>query len=114
MESYYKSQHLADFPKIAESSPKLGRSHRRLTPVSNPAGAFLGASQATLEREWKQGLKRDCGVTFDRLFVLNNMLISRFLDWLESTGNLEDYMTRLVNAFNPGAGAGSSCGGQTA
>lgn len=25
MESYYKSQHLADFPKIAESSPELGK-----------------------------------------------------------------------------------------
>ena len=25
METYYKSQHLADFPKIAEGSPELGR-----------------------------------------------------------------------------------------
>lgn len=30
----------------------------RLTLVSNPAGAFLGASQATLEREWRQSLER--------------------------------------------------------
>ena len=40
---------------------------------------------------------------FDRLFVLNNMPISRFLEWLETTGNLEAYMQRLVNAFNPAA-----------
>jgi radical SAM/Cys-rich protein len=82
---------------------------RRLTLVSNPAGAFLGASQASLEREWRQALERDYGVTFDRLFVLNNMPISRFLEWLESSGNLEAYMNRLVNAFNPGAIVGAMC-----
>lgn len=86
-----------------------GDERRRLTLVSNPAGAFLGASQATAEREWKEALQRNFGVTFDRLFVLNNMPISRFLEWLEATGNLEDYMDRLVNAFNPGAVAGVMC-----
>lgn len=86
-----------------------GDPRRRLSLVSNPAGAFLGASQATLEREWKEGLQRESGVTFDRLFVLNNMPISRFLEWLESTGNLEAYMNRLVNAFNPGAVDGVMC-----
>jgi hypothetical protein len=54
-------------------------------------------------------LKRDFGVTFDRLFVLNNMPISRFLEWLESSGNLEAYMNRLVNAFNPSTIAGVMC-----
>jgi radical SAM/Cys-rich protein len=86
-----------------------GDPRRRLTLVSNPAGAYLGASQATLEREWRQALERDCGVTFDRLFVLNNMPISRFLEWLESSGNLEEYMNRLVNAFNPAAVPGLMC-----
>jgi len=82
---------------------------RRLTLVSNPAGAFLGASQATAEREWRQSLEREHGVTFDRLFVLNNMPISRFLDWLQLSGNLEAYMQRLVRAFNPAAVAGLMC-----
>jgi radical SAM/Cys-rich protein len=86
-----------------------GNPRRRLTLVSNPAGAFLGASQATAEREWKDGLKRQFGVAFDRLFVLNNMPISRFLEWLEATGNLEAYMARLLNAFNPGAVEGLMC-----
>ena len=66
-----------------------GDARRRLTLVSNPAGAFLGPSQGTVEREWRQSLERDFGVTFDRLFVLNNMPISRFLEWLETTGNLD-------------------------
>ena len=82
---------------------------RRLTLVSNPAGAFLGASQATAEREWRASLEREHGVTFDRLFVLNNLPISRFLDWLQQTGNLETYMQRLVQAFNPAAVAGLMC-----
>jgi radical SAM/Cys-rich protein len=86
-----------------------GDPRRRLTLVSNPAGAFLGASQATLEREWKQALARNAGVTFDRLFVLNNMPISRFLEWLEATGNLTAYMERLVNAYNPAALDGVMC-----
>jgi radical SAM/Cys-rich protein len=82
---------------------------RRLTLVSNPAGAFLGASQATAEREWRQSLAREQGVTFDRLFVLNNMPISRFLDWLQQSGNLERYMQKLVQAFNPAAVTGLMC-----
>jgi radical SAM/Cys-rich protein len=86
-----------------------GDPRRRLTLVSNPAGAFLGAAQATSEREWKQGLWRQHGVTFDRLFVLNNMPISRFLEWLEASGNLVAYMERLVNAYNPGALEGLMC-----
>jgi radical SAM/Cys-rich protein len=86
-----------------------GDPKRRLTLVSNPAGAFLGASQSSVEREWREALQRGFGLTFDRLFVLNNMPIARFLEWLRDTGNLEAYMERLVNAFNPAAVAGLMC-----
>jgi len=86
-----------------------GDPQRRLTLVSNPAGAFLGASQSSVEREWHEGLQRNFGLTFDRLFVLNNMPIARFLEWLQDTGNLEAYMERLVNAFNPASVAGLMC-----
>ena len=86
-----------------------GDPQRRLTLVSNPAGAFLGASQSSVEREWREGLARSFGITFDRLFVLNNMPIARFLEWLEASGNLEAYLERLVNAFNPAAVAGLMC-----
>ena len=82
---------------------------RRLTLVSNPAGAFLGASQASVEEEWRAGLARTHGVTFDRLFMLNNMPIARFLEWLQASGNLESYLQKLVNAFNPAAVAGLMC-----
>ena len=86
-----------------------GDPQRRLTLVSNPAGAFLGASQASVEREWREGLRQNFGISFDRLFVLNNMPISRFLEWLQDSGNLESYLQRLVNAYNPAAIDGLMC-----
>jgi radical SAM/Cys-rich protein len=69
--------------------------------VTNPVGAFLPASQKSLEQEWKRELKRRYDVTFNNLFTITNMPISRFLDFLVETGNLESYMEKLVNAFNP-------------
>lgn len=77
--------------------------------VTNPVGAFLPAGQASLEREWKRELKRRFGVEFNRLFTITNMPISRYLEWLERSGNLDAYMTRLVNAFNPAAVDGLMC-----
>ena len=38
-----------------------GDPRRRLSLVSNPAGAFLGASQASVEREWREALQRNFG-----------------------------------------------------
>ncbi len=86
-----------------------GDPRRRLTLMANPVGAFLAPGQATLEGEWKRKLERKHGVTFDRLFFLNNMPISRYLEWLEETDNLQPYLQRLVDAFNPMAVPGIMC-----
>ena len=86
-----------------------GDPRRRLTLMSNPAGAFLAGDQTALELEWKRGLEREHGLTFDRLICLNNMPISRFLEWLLDTGNLEAYLQRLTAAFNPAAIGGLMC-----
>lgn len=86
-----------------------GDPKRVLTLMHNPAGAFLPAGQAAMEREWKDGLQRQHGVSFDRLIALNNMPISRYLEWLEQTGNLTAYMELLVRSFNPGAVSGLMC-----
>ena len=80
-----------------------------LTLVTNPVGAFLPANQASLEREWKRELERRHGVTFNRLYTITNMPISRFLDFLVESGNLEAYMEKLVAAFNPAAVSGLMC-----
>ncbi|MFZ5481363.1 MAG: arsenosugar biosynthesis radical SAM (seleno)protein ArsS [Myxococcota bacterium] len=86
-----------------------GDPRRRLTVMHNPAGAFLPGAQASMEREWKATLLRNHGVTFDRLIALNNMPVSRFLDWLLEKGNLQAYMETLTGAFNPGAVDGLMC-----
>ena len=81
----------------------------RLTLVHNPAGAFLAGDQASMEKDWKAGLQANHGVTFDALIALNNMPISRFLEWLETSGNLRSYMELLANAYNPATVAGLMC-----
>ena len=86
-----------------------GDPRRRLTLMSNPVGAFLPGSRLSMEREWKAGLARNHGVTFDRLLTLTNMPIARFLEWLEASGNLQAYMERLTTGFNPATVAGLMC-----
>ena len=87
----------------------VGDLDRPLTLMSNPVGAFLASGQAKLEQEWKAGLAKYQGVSFDRLITLNNMPISRFLEWLELSGNLQSYMELLVNSFNPATINGLMC-----
>ncbi len=86
-----------------------GDPERLLTVVHNPAGAFLPSGQAAMEREWKAGLARTAGVSFDRLIALNNMPIQRFRGWLEERGLLTTYTDLLRDAFNPAAVAGLMC-----
>ncbi len=77
--------------------------------VYNPSGAFLPSGQDSLEKEFKRQLKRKYNIDFNRLFAITNMPISRFLDYLIESKNYEDYMTELVNAFNPAAIANVMC-----
>jgi radical SAM/Cys-rich protein len=86
-----------------------GDPSRILTLMVNPAGALLTGDQCSMERQWRRGLERHHGVTFDRLITLNNMPIARFLEWLQASGNLEGYMELLVNAFNPATVQGLMC-----
>ncbi len=80
-----------------------------LNLVTNPVGAFVPGHQASLEREWKRELKRRYNIEFTRLYTLTNMPIGRFLEFLMASGNLEGYMARLVNAFNPATVQGLMC-----
>jgi radical SAM/Cys-rich protein len=86
-----------------------GDSGLRLVLVTNPVGALLPAAQGCLESEWKRELKRLHGITFDALYTITNMPISRYLEWLLETGNLEGYMQTLVESFNPHAAHGLMC-----
>ncbi|HED66241.1 MAG TPA: radical SAM/Cys-rich domain protein [Planctomycetes bacterium] len=82
---------------------------KRLVLVTNPVGAFLPSGQASLEEEWKREMKRLWDVDFDALFTITNMPISRYLEWLTDSGNLEGYMRTLLDAFNPGTVSGLMC-----
>jgi radical SAM/Cys-rich protein len=88
-----------------------GSSGLKLVLVTNPVGAYLPGSQASLETEWKRELWRLHAIRFDALYCITNMPISRFLEWLIESGNLETYMERLVGAFNPAAVSGLMCRG---
>jgi radical SAM/Cys-rich protein len=77
--------------------------------VYNPAGAFLPAPQAGLEADFKRELSRRWQIGFNRLYAITNMPISRFLDYLRASGNLQGYMERLAAAFNPAAAQGVMC-----
>ncbi len=80
-----------------------------LNVVYNPAGAFLPASQAALEKEYKDALLKKFNITFNNLFTITNMPISRYLDYLLTSGNYEAYMQKLVSAYNPSAAANVMC-----
>jgi radical SAM/Cys-rich protein len=81
----------------------------KLDLVYNPSGAYLPGDQAALEKDFKKALNADFGIQFNALFAITNLPISRFLDYLVASGNFEDYMYALVDAYNPVAVAGVMC-----
>ncbi len=80
-----------------------------LNLVYNPAGAFLPPPQESLEREFKKSLIDNFGIEFNNLYVITNLPISRFLDFLLVSGNYEEYMEKLITAFNPAAAQAVMC-----
>lgn len=84
-------------------------SELKLNLVYNPAGAFLPASQCQLQQKFKEELLEKFGLVFNELFVITNMPIHRFKEDLIKRGGYEDYMQKLVHAFNPSAAEGAMC-----
>jgi radical SAM/Cys-rich protein len=80
-----------------------------LNLVCNPVGAFLPPQQEAIEAQFRKELRSRHGVEFNRLYTITNMPISRFLEFLLESGNYDQYMERLANAFNPAAAAGVMC-----
>ncbi|MDR1801869.1 MAG: arsenosugar biosynthesis radical SAM protein ArsS [Lachnospiraceae bacterium] len=71
-----------------------------LDMVYNPAGAFFAPPQGVLEKEYKEKLKDEYGISFNQLFVITNNPVGRFGNFLMRTGNYESYLGRLEAAFN--------------
>jgi len=80
-----------------------------LNLVYNPTGAFLPPAQTAIEADFRRELKTRFDISFNNLYTITNMPIARFLDWLRRSRNEENYMTRLVNAFNPATISGLMC-----
>ena len=77
--------------------------------VHNPSGALLPGPQDELEPEFKRQLMSRHGITFNSLYVITNLPVSRFLEYLIDTENYEGYMDALSEAFNPDTIEGLMC-----
>ncbi|HUQ71934.1 MAG TPA: arsenosugar biosynthesis radical SAM (seleno)protein ArsS [Planctomycetaceae bacterium] len=88
-----------------------GRENSKLTLslVYNPVGPSLPPPQESLEAAYRRELGSRYGVEFTRLYTITNLPISRFLDDLLSQGRLEEYVTKLVQSFNPATLDGLMC-----
>lgn len=80
-----------------------------LNLVYNPVGAFLPGGQESLKQQYKDRLWKDHGIEFNDLFTITNLPISRYLNFLVTSGNLDEYMEKLVTSFNPTAAEGVMC-----
>lgn len=80
-----------------------------LNLVYNPSGAFLPGDQKELEKEFKSKLTSKFDISFNNLFTITNLPVSRFLDYLVNSGNLDEYFETLVNAYNPVAASEVMC-----
>jgi radical SAM/Cys-rich protein len=72
----------------------------QLNLVYNPLGAYLPPSQDELENTYKEKLKSDYGIEFNKLYTLCNMPIKRFGSTLVSKNQFENYITLLKNSHN--------------
>lgn len=81
----------------------------KLTLVYNPTGYSLPPSQLKLEDDYRRELRSRYGIEFTQLFTITNMPISRFLVDLSESGQYDEYMHKLVEAFNPATIDGLMC-----
>ena len=74
-----------------------------------------GINISQIEHPWEECSPLPCikksieSIDFNQLFAITNLPISRFLDYLIASENYEDYMSSLVEAFNPKAVANLMC-----
>jgi radical SAM/Cys-rich protein len=104
------------FKKSIEALRKLnsmGYGHKErgleLDLVCNPTGAFMPAPQDQLAKRFREVLRKKWGIVFDNLYAFANVPLGRFREWLETKGNLEPYLGRLVSGFNACAVDGLMC-----
>jgi radical SAM/Cys-rich protein len=72
----------------------------QLNLVYNPTGPVLPPPQQALEQDYKRELGDRYGISFNQLFTITNMPISRFGAVLLSSGDYHDYMRLLRNSYS--------------
>ncbi|MFC3150025.1 arsenosugar biosynthesis radical SAM (seleno)protein ArsS [Litoribrevibacter euphylliae] len=77
-----------------------GADHLPLSLVYNPTGPFLPPPQQALEQDYKRELLNRFDISFDNLYTITNMPISRFGAVLLAKDQFVDYMTLLRNNFS--------------
>ena len=81
----------------------------KLDLVYNPLGAFLPPSQPELEAQYRDELRELFDIEFDALLTITNMPIKRFAHDLAREGKHEEYLSLLVQNFNPETLSGLMC-----
>jgi len=71
-----------------------------LNLVYNPVGPHLPPPQAKLELDYKQILSEQFGITFNHLYCLTNMPITRYATHLKLRGEYDRYLELLERSFN--------------
>lgn len=103
---------MAVLMRLNEIGYGVPESGLELDLVANPSGAFLPAGQSQAERKFRLDLAKKSGVTFSNLFTFANVPLGRFRTWLESSGNLDPYLEKLRENFNPCTIPGLMCRSQ--
>jgi radical SAM/Cys-rich protein len=73
----------------------------KLDLVYNPVEDHLPPEQSQLERKYKSLLKDLYDISFNNLITIVNSPIKRFKTHLEKQNRFDNYMSLLVNNFNP-------------
>ena len=84
----------------------------QLDLVSNPSGAFLPPPQSQAEKKFRGDLMRKHGISFHALYTFANVPLGRFRTFLERSGNLDAYLGKLADGFNPCTVPGLMCRSQ--
>ncbi len=71
-----------------------------LNLVYNPVGPQLPPPQEKLEQDYKRILAEEFGISFNHLYCLTNMPITRYATHLKLRGEYERYLELLESSFN--------------
>jgi len=95
--------------KLNQLGYGLPESNLSLNLVYNPGGAFLPPGQVELEAAYKEKLSAEHAISFNSLFTITNMPISRFGAVLLAQGEFNEYMNLLKDSYSPANLAGVMC-----